>query len=319
MLRTERVTESFLQRREQPLTEKGFTVHRQVNKRRVPSHADPRTEGRWEKPPRTCHGAGVSSELPSLQRPPPGPDTGLSGRGGSEGKVRSGQVCTPVHYLPARRGAPSVNFLSRKLIFSSCEKQKEEKHVNAEKSGSWGRKLLPQLKEVAAVSSEQASPVGTSPGHPSAVPRTRAWQRRAAFPAKHRHTIALAMRKPCSCHSPPHPKYFFFAEMFSEARRRAQARESTTRGWQRQRAERPNAALHSEVSPLITLGVGPLAPGNPSESPRSCKRSPGLRMRWEAVQGHLSQRVFHQSNLRASNTLQQFLYPRGVRIHTHLP
>lgn len=61
---------------------------------------------------------------------------GLSGRGGREGKVRSSQVCTPGHHPPACLGALGTNFLSRKLTFSSCEKQKEEKCVNTEKSRS---------------------------------------------------------------------------------------------------------------------------------------------------------------------------------------
>lgn len=147
--------------------------------------------------------------------------------------MRSSQVCTPVHHLPAWLGAPSINFLSRKLIFSSCEKQKEEKRVNAEQSGSWGRKLLPQPKEVAAISPGQASLAGMPPGRPYAVPETWAGRRQGAFPAEHRCAIAHAMSKPCSCCSPfpPPPQYvwgFFFPKMFSEAWHHAQARESTT-------------------------------------------------------------------------------------------
>ena len=181
--------------------------------------------------------------------------------------MRSGQVCTPVHHLPARLRALSVNFLSRKLTFSSCKKQKEEKCVNIEKSGSSGRKLLPQPKEVATVSPGQASPQGVFPGRPYTVPQTWARRRRAAFPTKHQCAIALARSKPCSCHfSPPQKISFSVAKMFSEALHHAQAGETMTHGWQHRHAERPKAALRGEVSPLIALGAGPLGP---SSSPRA--------------------------------------------------
>lgn len=78
--------------------------------------------------------------------------------------------------------------------------------MNAEKSRACGRKLLPQLKEAAAVSPGKAALAGTPPGRPSAVPQTRARRRRAVFPAEHRCAVTLTMSKPCSCHSPSHQK-----------------------------------------------------------------------------------------------------------------
>lgn len=107
-----------------------------------------------EKPPR------VRGRLPSLQT-----------RGFREGGKRGPSVHTAAHHPPARLGAPGGRFLRRKLTFSSCEKQKEEKRVNAEKSGCWGRKLLPRLKEVAV-----GIVVGTgSPPRPGPADVTSRW------------------------------------------------------------------------------------------------------------------------------------------------
>lgn len=148
--------------------------------------------------------------------------------------MRSGQVCTPVHHLPAWLGAPSINFLSRKLIFSSCEKQKEEKCVNAEQSGSWGRKLLPRPKEVAAISPGQASLAGMPPGCPYAVPEIRAGRRQGAFPTCYCTGNEQTLRLPFPLPAPPQYVWGFFfpppPKIFSEAQHRAQARESTTHG-----------------------------------------------------------------------------------------
>lgn len=126
MLRTERVANSFLQRREKAPTEKGFTVYGQVNKRRVRIHADPGTERRGgNTPTQTCRGEGSDRA---------GEGHGGFGKGGSDGKVRSGQVRAPVHRLPAHLGAPRVNFLSGETYFfflrkaeggETCERREE--------------------------------------------------------------------------------------------------------------------------------------------------------------------------------------------------
>lgn len=183
--------------------------------------------------------------------------------------------------------------------------------------GRGGKKVLPQLKELAAISPGWASLTGKSPGRPYAMLQTGHDKEEGSFPTqalicyRPHNEQTLLLPFPTS-HPPVIIFFFFFPEMFSEA----QARESTTHGWQHQQ---PNAALHSEVSPLIASGAGPSAPSSPQRGIGPASAPQDRRGDGMPSKGHLSQRVFHQSNLRASDTLQQFLYPRGVRIHAHFP
>lgn len=107
------------ERWEQPPNSTDFKEHGQGNQGRVPSQHSPTCERR-EQP--GCHRAGHGARA--------------FGKGGSRGRARSRQVSTPVHHLAGCLGALSINFLSRKLIFSSCRKQKEEQCVKAEENGS---------------------------------------------------------------------------------------------------------------------------------------------------------------------------------------
>lgn len=189
-------------------------------------------------------------------------------------------------------------------------------HREKRVQGGGGKQLLPQLKELAAISPGWASLTGMSPSCPYAMPQTGHNKEEGGFPTRasicYRPHNEQTLLLPFPTSHPPIIFFFFFAKMFSEA----QAGESTTRGWQHQRL---NAALHSKVSPLIASGAGPSAPSSPPRAlgPMSVpqdRRGDGMPSK-----GHPSQRVFHQSNLRASDTLQQFLHPRGVRIHAHFP
>lgn len=128
---------------------------------------------------------------------------GLSGRGGSKSRVRSSQVCTPEHHPPAHLRALGTNFLSRKLIFSSCEKQKEEKRVNTETSGSGRGSSCP--------SKEKSLPFPRGGHHSPGWPQTQHSQE-GQLSQPSINTLLQTNNKLCSCHCSPHvfsPKLFW--------------------------------------------------------------------------------------------------------------
>lgn len=169
-----------------------------------------------------------------------------------------------------------------------------------------GEEAPVQLKEVTAASPPQVSPVGTSPGHPCAVP---AVPNEVAFSAEHQHPNALAMATCCSRHQFRSPKNtMFFAKAFLEAQHCAPAEGSTAH-----RGSIAPPPLSTAILTPLHLGRGSRDPPAPPESvPRAtdmrghCPRPPGPR-------------GSPQLHLRAGDALQQLLHPRGVGVHTHLP
>lgn len=181
-------------------------------------------------------------------------------------------------------------------------------HREKRVQGGGGKQLLPQLKELAAISPGWASLTGMSPSCPYAMPQTGHNKEEGGFPTRasicYRPHNEQTLLLPFPTSHPPIIFFFFFAKMFSEA----QAGESTTRGWQHQRL---NAALHSKVSPLIASGAGPSAPSSPPKSPRSHERSPGPQRRRDAIQGPPEPKGFSSKQLTCQRYASAVSSPKG--------
>lgn len=227
---------------------------------------------------------------------------GLSGKGGSEAKARSSQVCTPGHHPPARLGALGSNFLSRKLIFSSCEKQKEEKHVNAEKSRS-GR--------------------GSScPSRGKSLPLPQGGHRSPGWPqTQHRHneggqlsqpSINTLLHLPRANHAPATAPLMFFPPkcVGSTGLCISQGEHDPDRWcWSEHCFAQQRVAL-------IALEVGPLDSSSPSKSSWAHESFLEPWMCWDAVQGHPSQRGFHQTTYVLAMRFSSF-FTQGASGFTH--
>lgn len=181
--------------------------------------------------------------------------------------------------------------------------------------GRGGKKVLPQLKELAAISPGWASLTGKSPGRPYAMPQTGHDKEEGSFPTQalicYRPHNEQTLLLPFPTSHPPVIFFFFPQNVFrgtSRGEHNPWMAASTTERCFAQRGLTPDR-----------LGSGSLCPSSPQRGLGPASAPQDRRGDGMPSKGHLSQRVFHQSNLRASDTLQQFLYPRGVRIHAHFP
>lgn len=77
-----------------------------------------------------------------------------------------------------------------------------------------------------------------------------------------------------------------------------------------------NTALHSKELPLIALEVGPLDSSSPSESSWAHESFLEPWMCWDAVQGHPSQRGFHQTTYVLAMRFSSF-FTQGASGFTH--
>lgn len=183
-----------------------------------------------------------------------------------------------------------------------CERR--EKRVQ----GGGGKKLLPQLKELAAISPGWASLTGMSPSCPYAMPQTGHNKEEGGFPTRasicYRPHNEQTLLLPFPTSHPPIIFFFFFCQNVFRG---------TSRGEHNPRmaASTTERCFTQQGLTPDRLGSRSLSPQQPPKSPRSHERSPGPQRRRDAIQGPPEPKGFSSKQLTCQRYASAVSSPKG--------